>query len=69
MHSQKKNILLDVCLEKCNGLECKEGILFLDIEERNFPLFAKSESIDKNLRVDIWLESSSQKEKQKGYVV
>jgi hypothetical protein len=64
MHSQKKNILLNVCLEKC-----KEGILFLDIEERNFPLFAKSESIAKNLQVDIWLETSSQKEKQKGYVV
>jgi hypothetical protein len=64
MHSKKKNPLFNICLEKC-----KEGIVFLDVDKRNLPLFGKSESIAKNLQVEIWLETPNQKEKQKGYVV
>lgn len=61
MQTQKKTELSNLCLEKC-----KEGIVFLD---RNLPLFAKSENIAKHLQIEIWLNTPSQKEKQKGYVV
>lgn len=64
MHLKKRNIMFSVCLEKC-----REGIVFLDTDQRNLPLFAKSESIAKNLQIEIWLNTPSQKEKQKGYVV